>query len=684
MSTDIESGSRTLKKSENSVVEVEDDIIRNKSNASSHSNAEVVFNDPQLCYSSIQSNSIRVDFENINLNVKIGSGMKYMCKRKERKQILMNLNGTFDSQDLIAIIGPSGSGKSSLMNVLAGYKERGTYGNVLINGTKRKSDRFRKLSCYIMQDDCLMHYQSVMESMMVAANLKTTLSKTTKQEIVNEILVMLGLDKVRKTYVQNLSGGQLKRLAIALELINNPPVMFLDEPTSGLDSSTSFQVISLLRVLAHGGRTIICTIHQPSAKLFELFDQIYVLAEGRCVYNGNTVALLPFLESFGLKCPEYHNPADFLLEVASGDYGNVPELVHAVTFGKCDEFQKKYPRNLSKSMIIEKLFDKNSAESSIKSKSTKNMVRNSKKLLKVPTHVNNKKTCDMYVLNQFRQFHILFWRMSRAQLRNPSLTHMRVISHVLVGFALGALYLNIGNDAELVLNNAGFLFFCSLFIMIASLMPALLTVTLELPTFIREHLNYWYSLDAYYWARSAADIPYQIFFPFVFSATAYFLSGQPSEIGRFLIFSLVLILVSLISQAFGMLVGVILPSAETATFVGPIFMVPMTLFSGFFVKFDTIPWYMKWLSHISYPRYAFEAELLAIYGNNRGILDCSAGDSEEPSNIMCFYQNATNILVEMNIKNTEPWNAILVLFGFYFFFKVLSYFAFRIRVDLQT
>jgi len=682
MSVDIESGSRAFKTGN---IEEQADIIKNKSNATVNSNTEVVFNDPHLCFSSIQSNSIRVDFENINLNVKIGSGMKYMCKRKERKQILMNLNGTFDSQDLVAIIGPSGSGKSSLMNVLAGYKERGTYGNVLINGTKRNSDRFRKLSCYIMQDDCLMHYQTVMEYMMVAANLKTRLSKTTKLEIVNEILVMLGLDKVTKTYVQNLSGGQLKRLAIALELINNPPVMFLDEPTSGLDSSTSFQVISLLRVLAHGGRTIICTIHQPSAKLFELFDQVYVLAEGRCVYDGNTVALLPFLEHFGLKCPEYHNPADFLLEVASGDYGNVPELVHAVTFGKCEEFQKKYPRNLSKSMIIEKLFDANSAESSTKSKSTKNMVRNSRKLLRVPTHANDlSRTCDIYVLNQFKQFHILFWRMTRAQLRNPSVTHMRVISHILVGFALGLLYLDIGNEAELVLNNAGFLFFCSLFIMFASLMPALLTITLELPTFIREHLNYWYSLDAYYWARSAADIPYQIIFPLVFSATAYFLSGQPSETGRFLIFSLVLVLVSLISQAFGMLVGVVIPHAETATFVGPIFMVPMTLFSGFFVKFDTIPWYMKWLSYISYPRYAFEAELLAIYGNNRSALDCSAGHPKEPSNIMCFYQNATNILIEMNIKNAEPWNAILVLFGFFFVFKILSYFAFRIRVDLQT
>ncbi|CAG9785747.1 unnamed protein product [Diatraea saccharalis] len=161
----------------------------------------------------------------------------YICKEITipcERRILHNVSGEFRSGEVTCILGPSGSGKTTLLNILAGYMSNGVTGRVTVNGHHRDMRVFKKLSSYIMQDDMLQPRLTVLELMVVAANLKLgeKLGRAEKELIVEEILQTLGLWEHRHTRSEHLSGGQSKRLSVALELVNNPPIIFLDEPTT--------------------------------------------------------------------------------------------------------------------------------------------------------------------------------------------------------------------------------------------------------------------------------------------------------------------------------------------------------------------------------------------------------------------------------------------------------------------
>jgi ABC-type multidrug transport system ATPase subunit len=191
-------------------------------------------------------------------------------------------------------MGASGAGKSTLLDILANRKTTGNIeGEIYFNGKLQLPTQktMRINTAYVMQDNIHIGTLTVGETLMYAAQLrlseKTSIKK--KQERVNKIATVLGLNslldsKVGDVNIRGISGGQLKRLSIAVEIVHLPDLIFLDEPTTGLDSSLAYEVIAAVRNLANQNRTIISTIHQPSAQTFELFDKLLLLAAGFFYY----------------------------------------------------------------------------------------------------------------------------------------------------------------------------------------------------------------------------------------------------------------------------------------------------------------------------------------------------------------------------------------------------------------
>lgn len=589
------------------------------------------------------ANSVNIFFENITYRVSLGF-------RKGQKKILHAITGRLPAKQLIALMGPSGAGKSTLLNILSGYKVTGMDGTVYVNGRTRHLNSFRKCSAYITQDDRLEPLLTVIESMRVAADLKlpTKIPRYEKETIIEQILTTLGLYEHMHTRAGRLSGGQKKRLSIALELVNNPTVMFLDEPTTGLDSSSCTQVVNLLKILARQGRTIICTIHQPSASLFQLFDLVYVLSRGECLYHGVTSQLIPYLEDIKLPCPMYHNPADYMIELACGEYGE--DKINLLIAGSENGGSLKWfgdPDDLSDAKSLG---------------ATHPLKRN--------VSVDGK---SLQATSLVHQIKILMIRGVLICRRDTSLTHLRILVNIAVGLMLGSVFFQTGMDAGRVLDNYNLLFSILIHHMMTTMMLTVVTFPMQMNILLKEHFNRWYSLKAFYTAMTLVDLPLTIFCCLIFTLIVYFVTFQPLEPIRFLMFLSISVLVALIGQGTGLMIGAVF-NVVNGTFLGPTLSVPLMMFSGFGVSLRDIPAYLKWGTHISFLRYGLEGYVSSLYGYGRSILPCA----EE--NKYCHYKYTSKFLSDIALDGEQFWNDIAALVMILILTRVGAYLLLRWRI----
>lgn len=581
---------------------------------------------------------IDIQFKDLSYEVHVGY-------RVHKKQILKNLDGLFKAGELTAIMGPSGAGKSTLLNILSGFQQGKLTGKIDYIGNEgvKHLNKYKKDSCYIQQTDYLYGLFTVEENMMIAAYLKIgNVTHTFRQILTENILKKLNLTKAKDTRTDRLSGGQKKRLSIALELLGNPPIMFLDEPTTGLDSLASLQCVSALQALAKNGRTIICTIHQPSAAIYQMFDHIYLMVDGQCLYADTPNNTVSYFARQGFQCPQYHNPADYMLEVVTGEYGNYDAQLLAAA----KHYFQRTATPLKLRMIKEASFDERNAN--VLSK------------MKPPSEI--------------MKFIVLTRRSIQLLYRDWTVTHLKLLITFLVAILLGLLFEHCGDDGSKTISNLGFLVISLVYSIYTTLIPAVLKFPLEMAVLRKERFNNWYQLKTYYIATLVTSMPLQLLFAFIYSSITYVLTSQPMEWNRFFMFLFILTLTATTSEGIGLGFGALF-NPINGTFLGAITVCAMVCLAGYLVFFSHMPLIFYYVSYINFFRYAVDGMVQAIYGFQRENLHC-------PTNIdYCHLRIPSMILEELSMSRPMFWIDVSVMFGWFVVIRILVYNSLKRRLS---
>ncbi|XP_012502700.1 PREDICTED: ATP-binding cassette sub-family G member 2 [Propithecus coquereli] len=591
-----------------------------------------------------------LSFHNICYRVKVKSG--FLCGRKTvEKDILSNISGIM-KPGLNAILGPTGGGKSSLLDVLAARKDpHGLFGDVLINGAPRPAN-FKCNSGYVVQDDIVMGTLTVRENLQFSAALRlpTTMPNHEKNERINKVIQELGLNKVADSkvgtqFIRGVSGGERKRTSIGMELITDPSILFLDEPTTGLDSSTANAVLLLLKRMSKHGRTIIFSIHQPRYSIFKLFDSLTLLASGRLMFHGPAQEALGYFASVGYQCEPYNNPADFFLDIINGDST-------AVTLNREEnnhDAAETIELPKGEMPLIEKL-----AEFYVNS----SLCRETKAELDQLSGTQKRKKSPAFKdITYATSFcHQLKWvsrRSFKNLLGNPQASVAQIIITIILGLVIGAIYFGLENDTAGIQNRAGVLFFLTTNQCFTSVSAVELFVV-EKKLFIHEYISGYYRVSSYFFGKLLSDLlPMRMLPSIIFTCVTYFMLGLKSEAGAFFIMMFTLILVAYAASSMALAVAAGQSVVALATLLVTICFVFMMIFSGLLVNLTTIASWLSWLQYFSIPRYGFTA---LQHNEFLGLNFCPGLNTTVLSNDSCSYATCTGEeYLESQGIDLSPW-----------------------------
>eukprot|EP00041_Stephanoeca_diplocostata_P023398 m.574731 g.574731 ORF g.574731 m.574731 type:complete len:761 (+) comp22282_c0_seq4:105-2387(+) len=555
-------------------------------------------------------------WSNVTLDVGTGSGTK---------RILDDCTGSVYPGEVTCIIGPSGAGKTTLFNTLCGKTSKGVSSNASIHldGSILTRDRARRSIAYVTQEDAMFATVTPREALTFSARLRlpASTSDDTITELVEQMISMLGLEKCANTLIGNqiirgVSGGEKKRTAIGVELITQPSTVFLDEPTSGLDSYAALGIIKLLRQLADQGCTVLCTIHQPSSEIFEIFDKVLLLAQGRMMYGGANAEMVEHFEALGYKCPPNHNPADYMLFLMQTESNEKLLTIERAWRNKAEAAAAQG----SVTVTIQGTTSKESVvDAGIDDTKTHRLLSN--------TSLSQK---SVLVLQDstarrpgfFRQLGTLIAREMRNVRRDKAALVARFGLTAFLNLFFAFIFTGAGTAgtdcpgagcAPNIRNHFGALVQLAIGLMFGAAQPTLLAFPLERPTFLREYGTATYGVSAYFLSKTIVEM----LLTFLTSCVVFLVPWKIMDLQGDIIFLIfAAFALSLVANSMALVMGCALSSVKVALELSPLIFVPQILFSGVFITIDQIPTWLRWAQYACSLKFAVNIMAVVEFNDN--------------------------------------------------------------------
>ncbi|KKA27009.1 hypothetical protein TD95_000538 [Thielaviopsis punctulata] len=549
----------------------------------------------------------------------------------EIKTLLQDVSASFAPGTLTAIIGGSGSGKTTLLNTIAermNSSRLALSGTTIINGQSRIQ---AARHAYVMQQDVLLAALTVRETLAYSAALRlpSSISAQERDRVVEEVILELGLKECANTRIGNsqhrgCSGGEKRRVSIGVQMLSNPSLLFLDEPTTGLDATSAFQLVRTLKALAAKGRTVITTIHQPRSEIWDLFDNLVILSKGSPVYSGSREGCINWFDDQGFALPPFVNPAEHMIDIAAID-NRSPELESA-SKERVDRLKAAWREESSK----------------LYSEVTLNSEKESKGL--VDKH--NLFTTQAHA-SFSTQMKVLSERTLKVTYRDPMGMLAAIVETTIMGLVSGLIFYNLGRDAAGIRSREGALYSGAALQGYLMLLFEVYRLTIDMPTFDREHNEGCVDPLPFILSRRVARFPTEdLPVPLIYSVIMYFMAGFDREAKKFFIFFGISLLNHYIAMTCAMILG-----------------------SGMFIQSNTLPVYVRWLKYITYTWYCVGA-----YSGNEfegGFYDCPyEGGISNPA---CESYTGRGIMKNFGLPQNWVARPIAVLVGFVFFFIAITY-----------